>query len=131
MRASKVSPADWWLRDAPKLKWLNLVGSRVLSLNHAAGGCERNWSTHCLLNSRLRTSQKSSTLEERTRLHRNMRLRDRIVGRGRVAKKANDEGPKAYPLEGLDWSSCDESDDEAEWDAVTAPYGFSASDKRL
>ena len=22
-------------------------------------------------------------------------------------------------------------DDEAEWDAVTAPYGFSASDKRL
>ena len=30
----------------------------------------------------------------------------------------------AYPLEGLNWSSCDESDDEDEWDAVTAPYGF-------
>ena len=59
-----------------------------------------------------------------------MRLRDRIKGRGRVAKKRDDAGPKPYPLEGLDWSSCDESDDEAAWDAVTAPYGFSGSDKR-
>ena len=130
VRASKVSPAEWWLRDAPKLKWLNEVASRVLSLNHAAGGCERNWSTHGLLNGKLSQSQKASTLEQRTRLHRNMRLRDRIIGRGQVAKKINDGVPKAYPLEGLDWSSCDESNDEATWDAVTAPYGFSGSDKR-
>ena len=40
LRASTVSPADWWLQEAPKVKWLNSVGSRVLSLTHAAGGGE-------------------------------------------------------------------------------------------
>ena len=64
---------------APKVKWLNVVGSQVLSLAHAAGGCERNWRTHTVISSDLRQSMRTSALERYVKLHKNMRLRDRAT----------------------------------------------------
>ena len=32
VRAERVSPADFWQQEAPKVKWLNVVGETVLSL---------------------------------------------------------------------------------------------------
>ena len=64
------------------MKWLNFVGSTVLSLTHAAGGCERNWSTHGLIFSDRRKSQQAATLERNVRMFKNMRLRDRVLARG-------------------------------------------------
>ena len=59
------------------------------------------------------------------RLFRNMRLKDNILSRGVKAKKEKAKEPKAYPLEGGDWSSCDESEDESpEWLTVQASMGF-------
>ena len=40
------------------------------------------------------------------------------------------EEAKAYPLEGGDWSSCDDSEDETVWDTATASYGFGPADRR-
>ena len=54
-----------------------------------------------------------------------MRLKDNILSRGVKAKKEKAKEPKAYPLEGGDWSSCDESEDESpEWLTVQASMGF-------
>ena len=109
IRAAKVSPAEFWLEEAPRVKWLNRIGAEVLSLTHSAGGTERNWSTHGFIYSDLRQSQATSTLERNVRMHRNMRLRDHAAARGVKAKKQGE--PKAYPLEKGHWSSCDESSD--------------------
>ena len=113
-RVSVVSPADWWAKEAPRLKWLNSIATRVLSLQHSAGGAERNWSSHGFINSDLRKTQKSMTLDRLVRLYRNMRLRDRVLGRGIKARKEAAKEPKSYPLEGSSWSSCDESEDDHE-----------------
>ena len=32
IRASKVTPAEFWQVEAPKVKWLNHVGAQVLAL---------------------------------------------------------------------------------------------------
>ena len=67
---------------------------------------------------------KPAQLERYVRTYRNMRLRDRVMSRGRKAKKQQAE-PKAYPLEkGGGWSSCDESEDELDmlWDAIVATW---------
>ena len=123
IRAEKVSPAEFWLEEAPRVKWLNKIGAEVLSLAHSASGTERNWSTHGFICSNLLTRQITSTLERNVRTYRNMRLRDHAVARGVKAKKQGD--PKAYPLEKGDWSSCDESSDgESSQDAVRATMGF-------
>ena len=102
----------------------------MLSLTHAAGGAERNWSTHGFINADQRKGQqKPVTLERLVRLYRNSRLRDRALLRGRQAQKQQQE-PKAYPLERGDWSSCDDSEDETVWDAAVAAYGFGPEDRR-
>ena len=88
------------------MKWLNILGAQFLSLNHAAGSCERNLSTHKFIFNDLRRSLAAQTLERYVRLYRNMRLRDAIANRGRVAKKANAKEPKAYPVDKECWSSC-------------------------
>ena len=108
------------------MKWLNVVGSQVLSLAHAAGGCERNWRTHTIISSDLRQSLSTSTssLERYVKLHKNMRLRDRATSRGLKAKKEKAAEPKPYPLESGDWSSCDESDEDSAWDPVVAAMAF-------
>ena len=95
------------------MKWLNAIGSAVNGAEHAAGGCERNLSTHGKLGSRDRHSQKSATLERNVRCYRNMRLRDRIAERGPNAQKERQRDPKPYPLEKGDWSSCDESEEDS------------------
>ena len=53
-------------------------------------------------------------------------LHDHLRHCGVKAKKDNDKPPKKYPLEGTDWSSCDESDDEdvGMWDAAPTAFGF-------
>ena len=56
-----------------------------------------------------------------------MRLRDRVKGRGvKAQKRAMREQavPKPYPLAKGHWSSCDESEEDAHWDAITATMGF-------
>ena len=55
-----------------------------------------------------------------------MRLRDRVKNRGRRARMLNhQEEVKPYPLEGEDWSSCDdlEVDDETAAAAQYAAFG--------
>ena len=54
----------------------------------------------------------SKSLERYVRAHRNMRLRDRTLGRGLKAKREQAKEPKEYPLHKGDWSSCDESSDD-------------------
>ena len=83
VRAERVSPADFWRQEAPKVKWLNVVGETVLSLAHSAGGAERSWSTHNNIFSDRRQSQLPSTLGRNVRMFCNMRLRDHVLGRGR------------------------------------------------
>ena len=99
IRAMKVSPSNFWAEEAPKVKWLNWVGSQVLSLTHAAGGAERNWSTHGFIRSDLRRSLTTERLERYVRVYRNMRLRDRALGRGVAAQKqrARTQGPEGVP----------------------------------
>ena len=117
------SPAVFWSREAPKVKWLNFVGSTVLSLTHAAGGCERNWSTHGLIFSDRRKSQQAATLERNVRMFKNMRLRDRVLARGVKAQREVGKEPKEYPLQTGDWSSCDESsDDDVSTASVTMAF---------
>ena len=111
VRVTKVSPADFWLTEAPKVKWLNMIGLQVLSLTHAAGGAERNWSTHKFIRSDLRRMSSTAQLERYVRTYRNMRLRDSLARRGRKAQAASKKEPKEYPLQS-GWSSCDESDDD-------------------
>ena len=58
-----------------------------------------------------------------------MRLRDRVKGRGvhvQAQTRAIREQaePKPYPLATGHWSSCDESEEDAHWDAITATMGF-------
>ena len=47
-----------------------------------------------------------------------MRLRDRMLGRGPKARKANLAEPKRYPLQTGEWSSCDESSDDESGEAA-------------
>ena len=93
-----------------------------MSVTHAAGGAERNWSTHSTILSDRRRSMNPTQLERYVRTYRNMRLRDNVLHRGKKAKKVSE--PKAYPLNKGDWSSCDESDDELNiiWDTVQATF---------
>ena len=81
-------------------------------------------STHGNIFSDNRQSMNPAQLERYVRTYRNMRLRDRVMSRGRKAKKQQAE-PKAYPLEmGGGLSSCDESEDELDmlWDAIVATW---------
>ena len=50
--------------------------------------------------------------------------RDRVLQRGIKAKKEAQAEPKEYPLNKGEWSSCDESDDESDWDTARATMGF-------
>ena len=105
-----------------------MVGSTVLSATHAAGGAERNWSTHGNIFSQDRQSMAPAQLERYVRTFRNMRLRDDVLHRGKKAKKKSQ--PKEYPLNKGDWSSCDESEDELNiiWDTVNVTFtDFEAS----
>ena len=79
---------------------------------HAAGGAERNWSTHGKIFADDRQRQTAATLERNVRMFRNMRLRDHTLSRGKQAKKDKEKEPKEYPLHTGDWSSCDESEEE-------------------
>ena len=123
-----MTPADWWLEEAPKVKWLNMVASSVLSATHAAGGDERNWSTHGHILSDNRRSMAPAQLERymvaHVPQHAAARPADRVKSRGRSAKKKLAE-PKSYPVAKGDWSSCDESEDELSilWDAIVATWG--------
>ena len=95
----------------------------MLSLTHAAGGAERNWSTHGFIRSDLRRSLTTERLERYVRVYRNMRLRDRALGQGVAAQKERARAlkdPKEYPLHTGEWSSCDESDNEGDLDAIRA-----------
>ena len=66
--------------DAPKVKWLNILGAQLLSINHAQGSCERNLSTHGYIFSLRRQQLKVKTLERYVRSvtrRSNARLRTR------------------------------------------------------
>ena len=79
------------------------------------------------IRSKLRHSLATKTLERYVRTYRNMRLRDRVKGRGVKAQKRamrEQAEPKPYPLAKGHWSSCDESEEDAHWDAITATMGF-------
>ena len=70
------------------------LGGTVLSLMHAAGGAERNWSTHGKIFADDRQRQTAATLERNVRMFRNMRLRDHTLSRGKQAKKDKEKEPK-------------------------------------
>lgn len=75
----------------------------------------------------LRRSLTTERLERYVRVYRNMRLRDRALGRGVAAQKQRARAlkdPKEYPLHTGEWSSCDESDNEGDLDAIRATMGF-------
>eukprot|EP00966_Prymnesium_polylepis_P212038 4911315-Prymnesium_polylepis.1 len=124
IRATKVSPADVWLEEAPKVKWLNKIGSQLLSLTHSASGTERNWSSHSFIFADRRQSQKPVMLERNVRMCCNMRLRDSALARGVRARKQAEDEPKGYPLQEGDWSSCDESSEDDSEEAIMATMSF-------
>lgn len=93
----------------------------------ATAALHQNWSTHGFIRSDLRRSLTTERLERYVRVYRNMRLRDRALGRGVAAQKQRARAlkdPKEYPLHTGEWSSCDESDNEGDLDAIRATMGF-------
>lgn len=127
VRARKVAPEKFWQQEAPKVKWLNILATQALSVNHAAGGCERNFSTHTFIFSSSRQRLAAQTLARYVKIYRNMRLRDAVANRGVAARKEIASEPKRYPLESGEWSSCDDSEPEHEgesWNEVQATMGF-------
>eukprot|EP00966_Prymnesium_polylepis_P333968 7389374-Prymnesium_polylepis.1 len=55
IRAKQLPPHEFWLEQGRHSKWLGKIAPKLLTLAHAAGGAERNWSTHGFINSRNRT----------------------------------------------------------------------------
>ena len=113
------------------MKWLNNIGAQILSVQHAIGGAERNFSTHSFIFSVRRQTLAATTLQRYVRIFVNQRLRDRVKRRGVKAKRTSEAEPKPYPLEGADWSSCDESEDDSQDLTVPATMGFGATAPRV
>ena len=75
----------------------------VLRVNHAAGGCERNWSTHDFLLGKKRASTSASTLASECYYYTNQRMLDKRHKRGiaavqKVKHYDNDGNEVQFPL---------------------------------
>ena len=103
LQAKLMSPWEFWNMNGGHSPLLRPVALVVLKLNHAAGGCERNWSTHDFLLGKRRASTSASVLSKETYFYTNQRMLDQRQARGKAAKKrrvhhANDGNEVEYPL---------------------------------
>ena len=83
-QAKFLSPAEFWKMHGGCAPLLRPVALCVLSLNHAAGGCERNWSTHDFLYGKRRASTAAGTLSKEVYYYTNSRLSDKRRARGKL-----------------------------------------------
>ena len=117
VHAKNLSPSDFWLLEGKHCKYLSWIAPKLLSLTHATGGAERNWSIHGILE---HAQHNTKTLAMRVKLYTNQRLLDNFKGRGKKAIKRKRKEPKDYPMHGEDWSSQDESDVDGEIGEIDA-----------
>ena len=101
---------EWWSLNGGHSPLLRPLAIKLLTLGHAAGGSERNWSSHDFLSGKRRTRSSTSTLEKEVYCYTNQRLLDRRRARGkfkRVKKTHHDErgNEVPYPPFCNDWSS--------------------------
>ena len=107
MQAKLLSPAAFWEMHGAATPLLRTVALCVLNLNHAAGGCERNWSCHDFLYSKRRASTSATTLSNEVYYYTNSRMFDSKLARGskRPKKKRrhcdNDGQDVSYPEWGV------------------------------
>jgi hypothetical protein len=115
-QAKHMSPWQFWNMHGHCCPLLRPVAMVVLHLNHAAGGCESNWSTHDFLCGKRRASTSANTLSKEVYYFTNQRMVDKRFARGkkrqREVKYYDDDGKEiAFPLWGdKDADSQDESD---------------------
>jgi hypothetical protein len=103
MQAKYQTPSEFWDMHGAGSPLLRPVALVVLRLNHAAGGCERNWSTHDFLCSKRRASTSVETLAQECYFYGNQRMLDQRRLRGKAAKHQakyydNDGNEIDFPL---------------------------------
>ena len=101
---------EWWSLNGGHSPLLRPLAIKLLTLGHAGGGSERNWSSHDFLSGKRRTSTSTSTLEKEVYCYTNQRLLDRRRARGKfkkMKKTHHDErgNEVPYPPFCNDWSS--------------------------
>ena len=110
LQAKRMPGHEWWSLNGGHSPLLRPLAIKLLTLGHAAGGSERNWSSHDFLSGKRRTRSSTSTLEKEVYCYTNQRLLDRRRARGKfkkVKKTHYDErgNEVAYPAFCNDWSS--------------------------
>jgi hypothetical protein len=115
MQAKFLSPAAFWTMHGGCSPLLRPVALCVLQLNHAAGGCERNWSTHDFLYGKRRHSTSSNTLSREVYYYTNSRMYDTRVARGKkkLSKKRKHCTLNGEDLEYPEWADCYSSGNES------------------
>ena len=86
-QAKHLSPWAFWNMHGGCSPLLRKVALVVLRLNHAAGGCERNWSAHDFLYSKRRASTSVEVLSKEVYYYGNSRMADERQSRGRLKKR--------------------------------------------
>ena len=81
-----TTPAEFWIMNGSHSPLLRPIGIRVSQLNHAAGGCERNWSAHDYLCGKRRASSSADTLSKEVYYYMNRRMLDSRQARGKKRK---------------------------------------------
>ena len=94
---------EWWSLYGGHSPLIRPLAMKLLTLGHAAGGAERNWSTHDFLSGKRRQRAKVSTLDKQVYCYSNQRLLDKRLARGafKKAKRAHydeDGNEVAYPV---------------------------------
>jgi hypothetical protein len=86
-QAKHLSPWQFWHLNGHCCPLLRPCALVVVRLNHAAGGCERNWSTHDFMLGKRRASTSVEVLSKECYYYTNQRMLDGRFARGKKAKK--------------------------------------------
>ena len=87
LQVYKLPMHEWWGSWGQHSPLLLPIASDMGTIDHAAGGIERNWSAHDFLNSKRRSSTSSNTLSKEVYYYTNSRLRDQRLARGKGKKR--------------------------------------------
>ena len=116
MQAKFLSPAGFWQTNGCHAPLLQPIALCVTQLNHAGGGCERNWSAHDFLYGKRRTSTSSNVLADEVYFYCNSRMHDAHIARGKLVKGKKRKHSSSlgadllYPEWGDQYDSGSESD---------------------
>ena len=77
LHAMSMPGYEWWSLYGGHSPLIRPLAMKLLTLGHAAGGAERNWSTHDFLSGKRRQRAKVSTLDKQVYCYSNQRLLDK------------------------------------------------------